>query len=298
MNKWLFAFLVLVALYLAGSLISLFLFRNDGVVLGDKIVVVPLDGEITVSGNQDFFQVGGVSSTELIKTIQELDEDSSVKGVIFEINSPGGGVVASQEIASAVKSMNKTKYSVIREFGASGAYWIASATDKIIVSPLSITGSIGVYGSYLEFSELFDKYGVGYQRLVSGKYKDLGVPYRNLTDEERKLFQGKLDIIHEYFIMDVAKNRHMNFDNVKDVATGEFFLGVEAKKIGLVDELGDKDTAVELMKKQLNLTDVGIVESRKKVTLLDRFFGDVAYQLGRGFGKSIVEFNTRLRINA
>jgi len=66
----------------------------------------------------------------------------------------------------------------------------------------------------------------------------------------------------------------------------------------LVDELGDKDTAVELMKKQLNLTDVGIVESRKKVTLLDRFFGDVAYQLGRGFGKSIVEFNTRLRINA
>ena len=192
---------------------------------------------------------GGQTSEGVLQDIKDAGKDSTVKGIILEINSPGGAVVASQEIADAVKSLNKTKYAVIREVGASGGYWIASATDKIIASPMSITGSIGVIGSYLEFSGLFEKYGIGYERLVSGDKKDIGTPYRDLTSEEKTLMENKLRIVHEYFIKQVAMNRHMEIEDVRKVATGEFYLGSEAKELGLIDEFGNKETAIELMKK-------------------------------------------------
>lgn len=292
MNKWWLVVFVLFGLYLIGAVVAVVAFGSHfGSSFGNKIVVVPLEGVITTASSGSFFNEGGVSSTKLVEEIKNLDKDESVKGVIFEIDSPGGTVVASQEIADAIKKMNKTNYAVIREVGASGAYWVASSTDKIIASPMSITGSIGVIGSYLEFSQLFEKYGVSYERLVSGKYKDTGVPYRNLTDDERALLQRKLDVVHEFFIEEVAKNRNMSVDAVRNVSTGEFFLGEEAKQIGLVDELGNRDTAVELMKKQLNLTDVNVVEERKEPSLFDILSGKVAYQFGRGFGSVIAEYD-------
>lgn len=295
MNKWLLVILILLGLYVVGTIISFFGSDN---VLGDKIVVVPLDGEISTSGNNGFLQNGGISSTDLVKTIKDLDKDNSVKAVIFEINSPGGSVVASQEIADAIKSMNKTNYAVIREEGASGAYWIASASNKIIASPMSITGSIGVYGSYLEFSGLFDKYGIDYERLISGKYKDLGVPYRNLTADERSLLQSKLDKIHEYFIEQVAKNRNMDLDKVRNLSTGEFYLGEEAKDLGLIDVLGNRDTAVEMIKKQFNLTEVNVVENKPKTSFIDKVLSGVSYQFGKGFGSVLFNLDNKLEIKA
>ncbi len=299
MNKLWYILVVLVSLYIIGTVVS-FVFLGDKFSYGDKIVVVSLEGPISSSGDSNFFNSGGISSTNVVKNIKELSKDDSVKGIIFEINSPGGTVVASEEIADAIKNLNKTNYAVIRDVGASGGYWIASATDKIFVSPMSITGSIGVYGSYLEFSELFNKYGIGYERLVSGKYKDLGVPYKNLNDEEKELLQGKLNKIHVFFVNEVAKNRNMSVEKVSELATGEFYLGSEAKDLGLVDEFGDKDKAIEEMKKQLNLSDIGIVESRTKVSLLDKFLGNIAFQFGQGFGTTFLKFglDKKLEINA
>ncbi len=302
MNKWWIVVFVLIGLYIIGAIFAVFSFGfNGGPSFGNQIVVVPIEGMLTTSSPQSFFGSGGVaSSSDIVKDIEELEKDDSVKGIIFEIDSPGGTVVASQEIADAIKAMNKTNYAVIREVGASGAYWAASATDKIVASPMSITGSIGVYGSYLEFSGLFDKYGVGYERLVGGKYKDVGVPYRELTNDERELLQGKLDLVHEFFIQEVASNRNMNVDSVRNVSTGEFFLGQEAKELGLVDELGNRNTAVELMKQELNLTDVEIVERRFEPSFFDILSGNVAYQFGRGFGSVVTDYslNNRLEIMA
>ncbi len=298
MNKWLMIGILLLLLYVVGSIVAIFAFKDDGVSFGNKIVIVPLEGVISTQSEGSVFGGStGISSTQIVKVIQDLDKDASVKGVIFSIDSPGGAAVASQEIGDAIKKMNKTNYAVIREIGASGGYWIASSTDKIIASPLSITGSIGVIASYLEFSELFGKYGIGYERLIAGKYKDLGIPYKNLTNEERQLLQSKLNKIHEYFIQEVAINRKMDVSKVRDLATGEFYLGSEALDLGLIDQFGNVDTAVELIKLDLNLTDVGVVEHREELGLLDILSGQVAYQFGRGFGNSLIEYDLNNKFN-
>lgn len=281
MNKWAVVLIVLVIIYAASSITANIIEKGT---FEDKIVIIPINGIITVDGEDNsFYSITGASSDSILKQIEEISKDETVKGVIFEINSPGGAVVASQEIADAVKGLNKTKYAVIREVGASGAYWVASATDKIIASPVSITGSIGVIGSYLEFSKLFEKYGVDYERLVSGERKDIGVPYRDLTEEERKLLQKKLSLVHEYFIKEVAKNRKMSEDEVRKAATGEFYLGQEALDLGLVDELGNKEKAIELMKQELGVKDINVVKREERKGIL-RLLQEVSYNMGQGFG--------------
>ena len=191
-KKWLFRILILVVLIVIGIfLVSLII--KSSIAPEDKIAVVKIYGPISLDGSSSsIIPSSSVNSQQILDDIAKIKKDSSIKGVIFEINSPGGTVVASEEIAHAVKELNIPKYAVIREVGASGGYWIASATDKIIASPMSITGSIGVISSYLEFSGLFEKYGVNYQRLVSGDFKDMGTPYKDLTPEEQAKMQNKL----------------------------------------------------------------------------------------------------------
>ncbi len=299
MNKWLSIILVLVLIYLFGSIVAGLFFSEDS--LGDKIVVVPLSGVI-VSEDIDagVFGKNIISSADVVKEIKALNKEDSVKGVIFLVNSPGGTAVASQEIAEAVKELKKPKYAVIREVGASGGYWIASAADKIYASPISITGSIGVLASYLEFSKLFEKYGVDYERLVGGEFKDIGSPFKDLKKEERELLQKKINLLHEFFIQEVAVNRNMSVEDLKKIATGEFYLGSEAKGLGLIDEFGDRDDALEAMKKELNIPDINVVEKKHKKGLLNVLLGDVAYNFGRGFGNVFVEneLNNNFRIIA
>ena len=286
---------VLVLLFL--SLIPLLFFNKAEL---NKIAVVKINGVITSDGDGGSFLTGsfGVSSSEIVKQIKELKDDNSVKGVILEINSPGGEVVASQEIGEAIKSLNKTKYAVIREVGASGGYWAASATDKIFASPVSITGSIGVLGSYLEFSKLFEKYGIDYERFVGGKYKDLGSAFKDLNEEERKLLQGKINIIHDYFIEEVSNNRKLDKEYVKKLATGEFYLGKEAKELKLIDEFGNKEKAIEEMKKELKLEHAEIFEVERKVGFLQLLSEFTSYNFGRGFASEIfkLENENRLKI--
>ena len=128
----------------------------------------------------------------------------------------------------------------------------------------------------------------------------MGSPYKDLNDEERDLLQRKINMIHEFFIEEVANNRNMSVEQVRNISTGEFFLGVEAKELGLVDEFGDKDKAIKDMKKELNLTKVTIVEKAIKKSFLDVLLSNVAYDFGRGFATTLVNINVenRLKINA
>ncbi|MBI2130309.1 S49 family peptidase, partial [Candidatus Woesearchaeota archaeon] len=149
-----------------------------------------------------------------------------------------GSPVASEEIANAIKKTNKTSVAWIREIGTSGAYWVASSTDYIIASRVSITGSIGVIASYTEFSGIMKDYNLTYRRLISGKYKDIGDPFKELVPEEQEILQSYLDSIRDYFVEEVAKNRNMKKQEVEKAANGLFYLGGEAKKLGLIDEIG------------------------------------------------------------
>ena len=146
-----------------------------------NVAKIPIEGPITGNGGNSFGDVA-VSSSDVVEFIESADEDAQIKAILLEINSPGGSAVASDEIAAAIKKTEKPVVAVIREAGASGGYWIASAADHIIANRMSITGSIGVISSYLEFSGLMGKYGVGYQRLVSGGRKSIGGSLRKLDD--------------------------------------------------------------------------------------------------------------------
>lgn len=286
-NKWLNVIIVLILLFLISSF-SASLLMKGSISLEDKIAVVRIYGPISLdSSSSSIIPSSSVSSQQILDDIAKIKKDSSIKGIIFEINSPGGTVVASEEIAHAIQELNITKYAVIREVGASGGYWIASATDKIIASPMSITGSIGVISSYLEFSNLFEKYGVNYQRLVSGDLKDMGSPYKDLTPKEQVKMQSKLNNIHDYFIEEVARNRKLEVSKVRQLATGEFYLGKEAKELGLIDEFGTKENAIGMMKKELGITDAKIVEYKHEKSVFDLFTKMSAYYIGIGIGESL-----------
>jgi protease-4 len=180
---------------------------------------------------------------------------------------------------------------LIREIGTSGAYWVASASDFIIADEMSLTGSIGVNGGYLEFAGLMKDYGVSYQEMKAGLHKDIGNPYEHLGHEEREILQSKLDLIHEKFIQSVANNRNMSYVEIADVAEGLFYLGVEAKDIGLIDAFGSFDDAKE---KTEDITGIELEEKRYEVekgmfSIFDMLSVKGSYNVGRGIGDSLTD---------
>jgi len=255
-----------------------------------NVALISVEGIIMGSGNGVFGEET-VSSERVVDFLKDAEERAMVEAVLVEINSPGGSAVASDEIANQIKKMEKPVVAVIREMGASGGYWIASAADHVIANRMSITGSIGVLSSYLEFSGLMERYGVGYERLVAGEYKDMGSSFRKLSGDEREILQGKLDKIHGFFIEEIAENRGLSEGAVKEIATGEFFLGVEALEIGLVDELGDKITAEEYLKEAADLKEVDYVKYEVEKNFLEAIMGVVSnyfFRIGEGIGSVFV----------
>jgi len=181
------------------------------------------------------------SSEEVVSMIETAAADDNIKAVLLEIDSFGGSPVASEEVATALKALNKPSVAWIRGSGDSGAYWIASAAGTIVASENSDVGGIGVTQSYVDYAEQNKNEGLRYNQLISGKYKDMGSPDRPLTAEERALLQRDLDIMHDNFIRTVAENRKLSIDTVRALADGSTMLGKMAKEKGLVDVLGTKD---------------------------------------------------------
>jgi protease-4 len=259
--------LILIALFLAVMVLS-FAKGKFG-----NVAVIEIGGVIATEGSDSIFSGQITSSEEIVNEIKKANKDEDIKAILFKINSPGGSAVASAEIAEAIKKVNKTTVALVREIGTSGAYWAASACDKIVAHPLSMTGSIGVIGSYLEFSGLLERYNVTYERLISGKYKDMGTSLKELTPEERQIMQSTMDQIREYFVNEVAKNRGMSVSKVNEIATGRFYLGSEAKELGLIDVLGGEDEALQLIKQEANITELKLVKYEKPKGLFSMFAG-------------------------
>ncbi|MDI6737961.1 MAG: signal peptide peptidase SppA [Nanoarchaeota archaeon] len=281
---WLLALLWLVS-FAVSSLIG-----KEGIA-GESIKVIPVTGAIGFAGINPLL-MKYAQPDDIIEKLDKAGDDRNVKGVILEINCPGGAVVGSKEVADAVKKLKQKKpvVALIREVGTSGGYWIASAADKVIADPLSVTGSIGVAGSYLEFSGLMKKYDVAYEEISAGKYKEMGSPFRELTEEEKGLLMQKVNAIQDYFIEDVARNRGLKTDDVTKIATGEFFLGKEAKEIGLVDELGNMDTAFNVTKELAKAPDARLAREKQKRSLYDylsEFSLRSSYLIGRGIGAEL-----------
>jgi len=295
-NPWYVVLKVLVGLVLLSLILSfaISLFMDSG--NAGNVAMIKVEGPIMVSSDSPFSEQA--SSSDIIGFIEDADNNPAINAIIIDVNSPGGSAVASDEIASAIRKANKTTVSVIREVGASGGYWVASAADHVIANRMSVTGSIGVLGSYLEFSGFLDRYNVTYQRLVSGKYKDIGTPLKELTGEERSLIQDVLDEIHEDFILAVSENRNLNPEDVRKIADGMLFTGKRAKDLGLVDELGGIEEAKLYLNRTLNITPL-IREYEKEPTFMELLFqaiSEQSFSVGQGIGAMLSEKKTGIFI--
>ena len=192
-----------------------------------------------------------VGSDDIVFNIEAAANDDSVKGVLLDIDSPGGSPVAADEVAKALQALDKPSVAVIHGYGDSAAYWAATGADVIFASPISDVGSIGVTQSYLENVEYNTKEGFMYQQLSVGKYKDAGDPDKPLTPEEKQLAMKQLEFIYDYFVNVVATNRDIPVADVKKIATGQSFLGGEALKLKLIDQLGGLPEATTWLEKQI-----------------------------------------------
>jgi protease-4 len=209
---------------------------------GDKIAIVEIKGVIT-------------QSSGIIEELNQYEEDEGVKAIILRIDSPGGGVGPSQEIHREILKV-KSKKKVVTSMGsvaASGGYYIACASDLIIANPGTITGSIGVLMEFTNIEELFKKIGIKGVVLKSGEHKDIGSPFREMTPEEKKIIQEVIDNVHQQFVQAVAKGRKMDQEKVMQIADGRILTGEQAKQIGLVDQIGNLQDAIDIVAKMVGI---------------------------------------------
>ena len=224
-----------------------------------KIAVVPLVGEITsfdggTYSRADFEEIEMVSADQVVAAFHEAQQDGDIKGLLLRIDSPGGTPVASEMIANALKRLGKPSVALIRETGMSGAYLAATGADTIIASPFSDVGCIGIAMSYLDNSEKNLSEGVRFVSLASAPFKECRNPNKPLTAAERALLERDLKIYHDQFVREVAENRNMSVATVAKLADGSTLPGALALQTGLIDALGDQESARLWFAEQLGVS--------------------------------------------
>jgi protease-4 len=239
---------------------------------GDRIAVVDLEGVI-------------LSPQPVVGELKKFGDDSSIKAIIIHVNSPGGGVAASEEIYREVKRLRtdkKKKVVVsIETVGASGAYYVASASDKIFADRGSIVGSIGVIAEWMNYGDLLKWAKLKNVVIKTGEFKDTGNPARDLTPSEQAYMQELIDNMFGQFIKAVADGRGMKFDDVKSIANGKVWTGEQALSMKLIDNVGDFEAAVADTAKSVGIKgDPTLVRPDKdRKTLMDLLMGDVSQYL-------------------
>ena len=236
---------------------------------------MPLGSAITGSSKIAVVEVEGVitQSRTIIKTLNSYKNNPRIKAIVLRIDSPGGGVGPSQEIYEELIKTRDKKL-IIASMGsvaASGGYYIACASNKIFANPGTITGSIGVIIEFANIEELLGKIGLKSVVIKSGKYKDILSPTRELGDDEKQLIQGVIDSIQNQFVDAVALGRNLPRTKVAEIADGRIFSGEQAKSLGLVDELGNLEDAINYASEKAGISgepDV-IYPDKKRSSILD-----------------------------
>ena len=239
---------------------------------GGDVAVIPIYGTITMGGCG-----GGLLNAESCADVSEIkqelkdaDNDPRVKAIVLDVYSGGGNVVASRELMRAVKRTEKPTVAWIGEIGASGAYYAASAADRVVADEDSMTGSIGVIMFIEHYYDLFDWVGINVTTIKAGNSKDIGSPYRPMTQNEQDEMQAMIEKVYDSFVFDVARNRHLEVGYVRNISQGKIYLGSEARDLGLVDELGGFDDAVSIAANMSGIRgEPGVRRPERKVGLID-----------------------------
>jgi len=228
---------------------------------GKKVAIIEIYGVIN-------------SSNDVIRQLKKYAKDNSIPALVLDIDSPGGGVVPSQEIHEEVLKIKKEGKKVVaslRGLGASGGYYVACASDTIVANPGTLTGSIGVIFEFPVMQELFRKLGVRFEVVKRGELKEVGTWNRPMTKEEKDLLQSVIDDTYYQFVEAVVEGRGLDPEKVLEFADGRIFTGKQAKQLGLVDELGNLEDAISIAGKMGRIEGAPrtIKERPKKITLID-----------------------------
>ena len=224
---------------------------------GDRLGVVEIIGPI-------------YDSKPTLKLLEQFEERGDIKGILVRIDSPGGGVAASQEIYEELRRMRNNGMPIVVSMGsvaASGGYYIACAADSIMANPGTTTGSIGVIVEYPVVADLISRWGIQFETVKSGHFKDTGSPFRKVTSEDRKWVQNWIDDAFDQFLNVVSSERNLPIDTVRVYATGRVYTGRQAMQLGLVDKMGNFDRAVELLASMAGIEGKPRLVYRKKPRL-------------------------------
>lgn len=246
-----------------------------------KVLMLDLVGMITSSQEHGFYPIPS-QVARLKEALLKAADDPDVRALVLRINTPGGTVTASDVLYHELRLFKQKKkipiIASIMDVGASGGYYVAMGTDKIVAHPSSVTGSLGVIMLTVNANGLLEKIGVQATAITSGPKKDMGSPFRTMTDEERAIFQGVINGLYERFLTVIKEGRrNLTADEIRKLADGRIYSGEQAKAVGLVDSVGYLDDAIELAKKDAGLTDARIVVYQEpgefRQNIYSNFFG-------------------------
>src|SRR5918998_1143142 len=246
----------------------------------DTIAVVPVEGQIAPADNA----LGGTQPTTtaegLADALRQAGQDTSVVAVVLEVNSPGGGVTASDEMHQSIldfrENTGKPLVVSMGDTAASGGYYIATAADRIVANETTLTGSLGVIIPLNNYAEAASKYGIKQVVIKSGKYKDMGSAFREMTSDEREIFQSFVDDLYAQFVDVISEGRDIPKDRVREIADGRVYSGLQAKKLGLIDSFGGLDEASAIAGNLAGTSDTTVVRYVQQPSFTDRLLARLA----------------------
>jgi protease-4 len=252
---------------------------------GDKIGLIEINDVI-------------INSEGVVQQIKKFREDKSIKAILLRINSPGGGVAASQEIYEEVKYTRDHGKLVVVSMGsiaASGGYYIACGSNLIVANPGTLTGSIGVIAQFISIKDLADKLGIEETTIKSGELKDSGDPFKKMTEKDKEYFQEVVDNTFGQFLEVVARERKMNKDSLLQYANGRVFTGLQAKEIGLIDTLGTFEDAIRITAALAGIEgEPRVIKERRRYSIFERLIGtsvdDITGLKQRLFSEPILQY--------
>lgn len=268
--RWIFAVLFLIGLGIYAF--SIFSYKNT-----PKIALIEINGVIS-------------DSTETVRQFRIAERDSSIKGVVLHVNSPGGAVGASQSIYRAIEKIRSRKPVVVsmENVAASGGYYISAPANVIYANPGTITGSIGVIIQHVDATEILNKIGLKIENIKSGENKDILYPNHKLTPEQKKLIEETILDVYDQFLDAIVKYRPIKKEELREIADGRIFSGRQAKRLKLVDKLGNIQDAIDEAKKLAKAEKAVVIKLSKKKGFLEKLLeGNVGLPLNRYISSGI-----------
>jgi len=269
-------------------------FTLEGVAKG-KVLVIHVRGTISDAPRRQFLTTRPSMVQEVVAQLRKAEKDSEIKAVLLKINSPGGSATASDILYSEIVAFKqKTRAKVVvamMDVAASGGYYISLPADYILAHPTSITGSVGVLFLRPDVAGLMAKIGVGVEVSKTGKNKDMGSPFRQATDEEKRIIQNMIDQLGERFLELIAEHRRINPQSLKEIATARIFLADDALKLGMIDRVGYISEAIRVAKKLAELPENAKVIVYRRTEFPDDNLYNTSTSQYEGRGPSIVSLD-------